>query len=148
MAELTSDEAKKLSDLGASKGGRARANVLTASERSEIAKKAIAARWAKHKAGIFPPEPNKEKESDDPGDDRPFSMFKGNIRIGEMDIECHVLSDERRVFSQREVVRVLSGGRESGNLGGYLTNNPLYKNQFDLGATIQFRLPGSRDLSS
>jgi hypothetical protein len=35
--DLTSEAARALSKLGAAKGGRARANVLTASERSEIA---------------------------------------------------------------------------------------------------------------
>ena len=50
--------------------------------------------------------------------------------MGSMELECHVLSDERRVFTQREVVRVISGGRESGNLTRYLERNPLYTNQF------------------
>lgn len=41
-----------------------------------------------------------------------------------MEMECHVLNDLRRVFTQREIVRVLSGGRESGNLDAifYLTH--------------------------
>jgi hypothetical protein len=34
-----------LSKLGAAKGGKARAQALTAAERSEIAKKAALARW-------------------------------------------------------------------------------------------------------
>lgn len=38
-----------LSKLGASKGGKARAKSLTAKKRSEIAKKAVAARWKKAK---------------------------------------------------------------------------------------------------
>jgi hypothetical protein len=36
-----------LGRLGGLKGGRARANKLTADERSEIAKRAAAARWSK-----------------------------------------------------------------------------------------------------
>ena len=43
----------------------------------------------------------------------------------------------------REVVRVLSGGRESGNLGRYLQRNPLFTNQFSAGPTVDFRIPGS-----
>ena len=42
--------ASALSALGASKGGKARAAMLSAEERSEIASKAAAARWKK-KAG-------------------------------------------------------------------------------------------------
>ena len=148
MADLTSEAAKKLSDLGAAKGGRARASVLSAAERSEIGKKAIAARWAKYKAETFPPEAPAKEPQPSPEDSLPFSMFKGNIKIGDMDVECHVLSDERRVFTQREVVRVLSHGRESGNLGAYLSNIPLYDNQFKLGATIQFRVPGTQYLAT
>src|ERR1700693_6061376 len=43
----TSELFSELSKLGAAKGGRARANVLTPAERSEIARKAVQARWAK-----------------------------------------------------------------------------------------------------
>jgi hypothetical protein len=38
---------KKLSDLGASKGGQSRASKLTPEERSAIAKKAAEMRWGK-----------------------------------------------------------------------------------------------------
>jgi hypothetical protein len=39
--------AQALSALGASKGGKARAEILTAKQRSKIAKKAAKARWKK-----------------------------------------------------------------------------------------------------
>jgi len=39
-----------LSKLGASKGGKARAEKLTAKQRAEIAKKAAAKRWGKKKS--------------------------------------------------------------------------------------------------
>ena len=42
-------------------------------------------------------------------------------------MECHVLNDFRRVFTQREIVKAISGGRESGNLGRYLARNPLIR---------------------
>ncbi len=153
----------------ASKGGQARASVLSSEERSAIArtaararwgektedeqatpipesalavsKRTIAERWTRYKSEVFPPEvPAKEDQSPET---MPFSMFRGTVKIGDMDIECHVLSDERRVFTQREVVRVLSHGRESGNLARYLDRNPLYDNQFSSGPTIDFKIPGS-----
>jgi hypothetical protein len=159
----------------AAKGGKARASVLTPEERSAIArtaararwgekveheqasvppesalavsKKAIAERWTKYKAEVFPPEaPAKDAQSSE--DAMPFSMFRGTVKIGDMDIECHVLSDERRVFTQREVVRVLSHGRESGNLSRYLERNPLYTNQFSAGPAIDFRVPGSPNIGN
>jgi hypothetical protein len=46
-----SDAARKLSALGASKGGRARADRLTPEERSRIASGAAQARWAKEGGG-------------------------------------------------------------------------------------------------
>jgi hypothetical protein len=143
MSTLTSESAKELSKLGAAKGGIARANVLTASERSAIAKNAIAVRWAKYKNQTFPPQESPKAAGGSPEESLPFSMFRGTIKIGDMDLECHVLNDERRVFTQREVVRILSHGRESGNLARYLDRNPLYVNQFSAGPTIDFKIPGS-----
>jgi len=42
--------AAALSKLGAAKGGKARAEALTAAERRRIAQKAARARWGKRKA--------------------------------------------------------------------------------------------------
>jgi hypothetical protein len=50
-----SDAARQLGKLGAKKGGRARANVLTPEQRSEIARHAVQSRW--EKAGKVPAEP-------------------------------------------------------------------------------------------
>lgn len=147
MAELNSETAKELSKLGAAKGGRARASVLTSTERKQIANKAIAARWAKYREEATP-EPEPERTAEPSSDAIPFSMFKGTVHIGDMEVEAHVLSDEKRVFTQREVVRVLSGGRESGNLGRYLQRNPLFTNQFSAGPTVDFRIPGSPTIAN
>jgi hypothetical protein len=47
MADERNPAAVALGKLGASKGGNARAKKLSAKQRSEIAKKAAQARWAK-----------------------------------------------------------------------------------------------------
>ncbi len=84
--QLTSEAAKKLSRLGAAKGGDARASSLTAERRSEIARNAIQARW--EKAGKAP---------------LLQATHKGNFKeeFG-IDVECYVLSDEAKtaVISQ------------------------------------------------
>ena len=49
----------------------------------------------------------------------------GVIKLGEYEIPCYVLTDETRVLSQREVVKLISGGRESGNLNRYLNSQAL-----------------------
>lgn len=140
--------AQELSALGASKGGRARASVLTAEERKEIARKAVNARWMK--AGKA-----KELErADNPteGGDvvtelkskLPYSMFTGELTIGDVSFECHVLSDRQRVLTQREVVRVISGGRQSGNLLRYLERLPTYRPNMLDSRTVQFTTPGGQ----
>lgn len=73
----------------------------------------------------------------------PHSMLRGTLHIGDIELECHVLNDHRRVLTQREVVRVLSGGRESGNLQRYLDRNPLTQKDFGSGPTIHFLVPGT-----
>lgn len=119
---MTEDESRQ------SKGGKARADALSPQERSEIAKKAAAKRWAKSETATA---------------ELPYSMFRGTLSIGQLELECHVLSDGRRAFTQREMVRILSGGRESGNLQRYLERNPLIDNDLESGPIIEFRIPGS-----
>jgi hypothetical protein len=98
--KLTSQAAKKLSRLGAAKGGDARASKLSAERRSEIARAAIQARW--EKAGKTPP---------------PQATHKGNFKedFG-IDVDCYVLNDEAKtaVISQRGMgvaLRLGEGGR-------------------------------------
>jgi hypothetical protein len=78
----------------------------------------------------------------------PYSMFRGTLTFADMEIECHVLNDGRRVLTQREVVRLLSGGRESGHLARYLERNPLYHKDGAAGPTIQFKVPGSPTIAT
>ena len=48
----------------------------------------------------------------------------------------------RRVISQRGLVSILGGGRDSGNLLAYIERNPLIPNDFMAGAAIRFMVPG------
>jgi hypothetical protein len=50
MAKKKNPNAVALGKLGGSKGGKIRAERLTAEQRKEIARKAVMARWAKAKA--------------------------------------------------------------------------------------------------
>ncbi len=136
----------------ASKGGRARKNVLTPEERSSIARQAVRARW--EKAGKSRAGPKTTDNSVMPGPsesaapEMPYSMLPGTLRIGDVELEVHVLNDLRRVLTQREVVRAISGGRESGNLQRYLSRNPLTANDFDMGDVIRFKVPGGPIIAS
>jgi hypothetical protein len=97
---LTSEAAKELSRLGASKGGEARANKLSAQRRSEIARTAIQARW--EKAGKLP---------------LPQATHKGSFKedFG-IDVECYVLNDEAKsaFISQRGMGAALGFSSQGG----------------------------------
>jgi hypothetical protein len=150
--ELKSETAKALSALGASKGGKARANSLTPAERKEIAQNAVRTRW--EKAGKPKQEHHQHEVMDTSPidstkyDGLPFSMFRGKLLIGGMEIECHVLSDGRRVLTQAEVVRVLTKGTDSGNLKRYLRANPLIVSEDFEKLTIPFRIPSNPTIAN
>jgi hypothetical protein len=143
----TGQEARKWSELGASKGGRARANVLTSEERSEIARQAVRTRWLKagklKQPEIAEETVNEKIAKEEETSQLPSSWFRGTLEMGDLKLECHVLDDGRRVLTQREVVRAISGGRESGNLSRYLERNPLTAKGFQAGPVIRFTIPGS-----
>jgi hypothetical protein len=148
VEQKASDAARELARLGAKKGGRARASVLTPEERREIARKAVTARW--ERAGKPRDTAPTEELNDEapatpaPGENSlPYSMFRGTLDLGSVSFECHVLSDGRRVLTQSEVVRVLTGGRERGSLGRYMEAQPLYTRELLEGRTVRFRVPNN-----
>lgn len=147
--DLSSERARELSALGASKGGRARASILTKEQRSAIAREAVRARWIK--AGRLKDFVEKDsgkgaESAKTSAPDLPFSMFPGKLKIGDLELECHVLNDERRVFTQGEMVRALTGGTDSSNLARYLRSKALENIDFS-GGPIRFRIPGNPQLA-
>lgn len=91
MDKEASKHAKALSELGAAKGGRARAKALTPEERREIARYAAEKRWGKSASDV------------------PKATHSGLLPIGE--IPCAVLDDGTRVLSERGVTKALGGKR-------------------------------------
>ena len=71
----------------ASKGGKARAKAMTPEQRSDNARHAVEARWARQGKRATP-------RAAYGSSDRP-------LRIGEIELPCYVLEDGTRVFSQR-----------------------------------------------
>ncbi|MFC2060134.1 P63C domain-containing protein [Chloroflexota bacterium] len=160
MADKPNRHAKALSKIGASKGGKARASVLTPEERTDIARKAVKTRWAKTK-GISIEEVgqvsspldqvveslNLKETSISP---KPISLFQGELQIGDISFSCHVLDDGKRVLAQREVVGVLTGNKKGG-LSRYLTATGLkdFISLEDITTkTIEFVIPGTQYKSS
>jgi hypothetical protein len=78
--------------------GHARAQSLTAVERSEIAKRAASMRW------------NKEL---------PEALYTGEIEIGEIKLSCAVLENGVRVLTQSDMMRALGRSRQAKGRGFY-----------------------------
>ena len=150
VSENASDAARELSKLGAKKGGKARAEVLTPDERRAISRKANAARW--EKAGkVVPLRAKEDKHLPSPiaeADETPYSLLTGTLEIGTVALDCHVLSDHRRVFTQGAVVRAITGGSDSSNLPRYLRALPTYDEAQFQGRAIQFRIPGNPQIAT
>ncbi len=85
-----------------SKGGIKRAEVLSANERTSIARQAAIVRWQKLNQPI---DPNRVPEAD----------YQGELEIGEVKIECYVLDDGRRVIHKGGMAKALGLKSEGGN---------------------------------
>ncbi len=83
-----SEHARALSELGASKGGKARAAALSPEQRREIARIAARKRWG-DRSGL------------------PEATHSGDLPIGDLVIRCHVLEDGRRLLSGRSVTNAM-----------------------------------------
>ena len=118
-----SEHARALSKLGSAKGGKARASVLTADQRSEIARNAVRTRWAKLRGENVPeidrqeeplrrasngPQDGPDSLRVDTGTQARVSLFKGDVQFGGITVPCHVLTGGIRVIAQREVIKALT----------------------------------------
>jgi P63C domain len=131
-----SSAGRELGRLGAKKGGRARARSLTPAERSEIARRAVRARWAKSgKVGTAPVDTAAR-------DEVPRSVFRGPLTVGDIGFEAHVLDDGRRVLGRDHVVEAFAGDTGPDGLERVLDKLPGYaRRPLDL-TTVPYRVPG------
>src|SRR5205823_2912380 len=70
----------------------------------------------------------------------PYSLLTGDLKFGSVIVECHVLNDYRRVITQSEIVRAITGGQNT-NLSRYLARNPLLAKHGLISPPIRFTLP-------
>lgn len=92
-----SEAAQTLSELGSSKGGKARAAKLSPEERKEIARQAAEARWA-------------DGRKTDP---LLKATHEGMLKIGNMEISCAVLQNGQRVITQSGFMLALGRARQA-----------------------------------
>lgn len=127
---------KKSPQLDPSKGGEARAQSLTAERRSEIARQAVRARWAKTKGQDAVEVP--------PGTALPVAKHKGFLNIMDVDLPCYVLDNGQRVIGRVAATEMLSGFKAQGDLEGYLRSQnlkPYIDKDFTVARMVSFRLP-------
>jgi hypothetical protein len=89
--ERTDEREKETVQEAGAKGGRSRAENMTPEERREAARRAAEARWLL--AGKQPK--------------TPVATHTGDLRIGDLEISCAVLSDGTRVLSETGIVNAL-----------------------------------------
>jgi hypothetical protein len=146
---------KKVLSDHAAQGGKARASVLTSGERRAIARTAALARWGDRESvdqqASDPPATPIKKPKTTPLEvaepKLPVALFHGKLKMGDASFAVYVLDNRKRVMAQREVVRVLTGRRESGGLGLRLSSKVLRK-YIDPDAIVaqalQFSIPGTQ----
>src|SRR5262249_54080650 len=120
---LTSRAARELSKLGAAKGGEARAKSLSAEERSEIARKAVEARWAKTKPeeGQLGSLEGVEADATEGSiEGLPEAKYKGFLNILDLDMPCYVLDNGQRVIGRTSATEMLTAIKGGGDLEKYL----------------------------
>jgi hypothetical protein len=133
---------KKTDESIQSKGGKARAAMMTPEERRALAREAAEARWAAREG------PAK--------DGVPRATHMGMLRIGTIEIPCAVLDDGRRVLTQRGFLKAIGRSEQArgmdddraDRLPPFLASNSLksFINAELAAATrpIVFRMPGKR----
>lgn len=76
----------------------------------------------------------------------PFAKYAGSLELGNRDVDCYVLDDDRRVISMRATVRAISGD-ENGKIADYIGIKVLGK-YLDAGSIsrniIEFNIPGTQ----
>lgn len=134
-----SSAGRELGRLGAKKGGRARARALTPAERSEIARRAVQARWAKTGSVVAAPAKDVALRGAELR-----SLYRGPLTIAGFEFEGHVLSDGRRVLGQAGVIEAFTGGTDPAGLDRVLGKLPEGGARPPDRPIVSFRVPGRR----
>ncbi|MBI1374192.1 MAG: hypothetical protein GC159_15855 [Phycisphaera sp.] len=120
-----------------SKGGNARAKKLSPERRSEIAKKANMARWAKRRV-------ENAAENNLPDGELPEAAYKGFLRVMGVEVPCYVLNTGQRVIGRTSATEMLTGIKGGGALEKYIgvsSLKPFINKDLVLEQMIGFRLP-------
>src|SRR5579864_2699709 len=89
----------RYSDAGR-KGGEARAAALSDEERSEIARKAAAARWNKATAESEGQAEHEPEEILEPVPAMPIARWRGSLNIVGLEVPCYVLDNGQKIIGR------------------------------------------------
>jgi P63C domain len=109
-----------ISETRASKGGRARADLLAPEERSDIASRAAVARWAKKRQGEIDQSTGKVAKTSRRIQKMPVALYRGTVALMGMEIPCYVLDSNQRVIGRTSSTEILTGIAGGGDLEKYL----------------------------
>lgn len=124
MEKCMHDEGEK--DQAKVKGGVARRDALTPEQRSDIAKKAAAARWRPAPVVVEPGEAvEPDEEILEPDVAMPIARWRGMLNIVSMDVPCYVLDNGVRVIGRTSATELLTGIKGGGALEKYIAVRAL-----------------------
>ena len=120
------DEAQK--DDAKVRGGKARAEALTAEQRREIARKAAVSRWSAEKdeaeEGTLS-EAEADDEALEPTGAMPIARWRGTLRIVGLEVPCYVLDNGARIIGRTSATELLTGIKGGGALEKYIAVRAL-----------------------
>lgn len=146
---MHSDETER--DEPRSAGGRARAEALSPTARSDIARQAARARWAKASTNqseevTLTPEQEAvvEQEELPASASMPTAVHRGVLNIIGIEVPCYVLGNGARVIGRTSATEVLTGIKGGGALEKYIAVRalePFVNKDLVLERMVAFRLP-------
>jgi hypothetical protein len=130
---------------GRAKGGYARAAVLSPEERSESARKAAAARWARpREEAVVEAEEDQQEEILEPIAALPVARWRGTLNIVGLEVPCYVLDSGQKIIGRTSATELLTGIKGGGALEKYIAVKalePFINKDLVLERLVPFRLP-------
>jgi P63C domain len=123
---------------GRARGGKARADALSAERKKEIATQAAKARWSRTTSGDL------DVVHDSMQADLPVAKYRGVLDLLGIEIPCYVLGNGLRVIGRTSMTEMLTGIKGGGGLEKYLGVSSLtnfINIELVLERMVAFRLP-------
>lgn len=133
-------------DVGRARGGFARAAALTPDQRSESARAAAKARWARvsddlpDEGELLPP---LDDDALEPSPTMPIARWRGTLNIVGLEVPCYVLDTGQKIIGRTSATEVLTGIKGGGALEKYIAVKalePFINKDLVLERLVPFRL--------